>query len=388
MTAPSTPSPYGTGAAGAGGATTPSAATGLGGGLGGPSGALVMIGDQGPMFGVVRPPVPPPPPFPQPGQPPPPRSFAGIAAAKGEEILPWVRGFKIADNMSPRPQDRVFFTFNYFQNLNYAVNGRIQAPVADLAVYRYIMGFEKTFWDGNASIGLRDSINTLSAKSPVPGLGGTNTAMGDLTFFSKFVLWQNWENSAQPANPVLPLTTGPANGGLVSGGLAVTMPTGPGSFAGAPASKSFRDAQLQPFLGYFFSRGNLYFQGFEAINVPLDARDVTMLFTDVGLGYYFYRSPEPESWLSAAAATFEVHVNDPLNHRHPFALNDLAGTADVVDLTYGTNFMIKNRSLLSLALVSPISGPRPFNVEAVALLNVYFGGTRSRRAMSPPVLGN
>src|SRR4029079_11505319 len=99
--------------------------------------ALVMIGDQAPNLGALRPaqlpgrpPVPPPPSPPGSPAPPPPRSFTRQAAAKGEQMLPWIRGFKIADNMSPRPQDRIYFSFNYFDNLNYAVNSRINAPVS------------------------------------------------------------------------------------------------------------------------------------------------------------------------------------------------------------------------------------------------------------------
>jgi len=369
----------------------PSEAVGLGGGLSGPAGALEMIGDQGPNFGL-RPPVPPPPSPPGPPGPPRPRPFGFQTASKGEEMLPWIRGFKIADNMSPVPQDRIYSSFNYFNQVNYAVNGRIGAPLSDLQIYRYQLGLEKTFLNGNASIGIRDGLNTLSANSPLPGVGGTHTAVGDLTVYTKFVLWQQWDQPGEAASVGYPGSLSlnrPASGGLISGGLAVTVPTGPSGFAGAPFSKSFHNTQLQPFLGYFWSHGRAYLQGFEAINVPTDPNDVTMLFSDVGAGYFYYMSPRPESFLSAAAATFEVHVNDPLNHRHPFAINDLAGTADVVDLTYGTNIFFKKRSLLSLAVVTPVSGPRAFNFEAVALFNIYFGGSRGSRSMAgPPVQGN
>jgi hypothetical protein len=61
----------------------------------------------------------------------------------------------------------------------------------------------------------------------------------------------------------------------------------------------------------------------------------------------------------------------------------------VVDLTYGTNPFFNQRSLLSLALVTPVSGPRACNLEAVAFVTVYFGGSRGARGMAgPPVLGN
>ena len=48
-------------------------------------------------------------------------------------LAPSARGFKIADNQSPMPQDRVYFTFNYFNNLNAALNKRFESPVEPIA---------------------------------------------------------------------------------------------------------------------------------------------------------------------------------------------------------------------------------------------------------------
>jgi len=295
----------------------------------------------------------------------------------------------MAENMSPVPQDRVFSSFNYFNNVNYAVNGRIGSPYSNIQIERYQLGLEKTFWDGNASIGFRDTLNTMSARSVIPGLGGTHSALGDLNLFTKFVLWQRWEEAGPRGTGAYPFAPAQANGGLVSTGLSLSFPTGPGAFAGSPGSTSFRDTQLQPFVGYFWSRDSMYLLGFEEINVPLDPNDVTSIFTDIGMGYFYYKSPEPDSFLSAASATFEVHVNDPLNHRHPYSVTDLAGTADVVDFTYGTSFFLGQRALFSTAIVTPVSGPRPFNFEVVALFNIYFGkSSRAQQVSSPLNLGN
>ncbi len=343
-----------------------------------------MFGDQAPIFGV--PIVPPTPPVPNP-----PRPFGVQNVEKAKTVVPWVRAFKIADNQSPLPQDRIFFNFNYFDNLNGDVNRRIGAPVSNINVFRYQLGFEKTFLDGYASIGLRDSINTLSANSLTPGLGGTSTSMGDLDIFMKYVLWENLQ-SAQPtisnrfaSGPTFASTQ--ANGGLVSTGLAVRTPTGPGNFAGASFSRSFRNTALQPFVGYYWSQGRFYFQGFESIDVPLDQRDVTMLFNDVGIGYYLYRSQNLNQWINAIAPTFEVHANIPLNHRDVFNVNDVAGTADTVDLTYGVNTLFGRRSLLSCAIVTPVTGPNAFDFEVIALLNIYFGGASRSPRVATPILG-
>ena len=94
----------------------------------GRGGTFQMIGDQAPLtLRQAASPAPGlPPPFP-PGTPPPPPS-ARLASA----IVPSVRGFKIAENQSPQPQDRVFFTFDYFSDLNGALNRRFESPVDNM----------------------------------------------------------------------------------------------------------------------------------------------------------------------------------------------------------------------------------------------------------------
>ncbi len=85
-----------------------------------------MIGDQSP-YSMIRslaaPPIPPPFPPPRPGVSPVTRVAKSIAG-----VVPAVRGFKIADNQSPRPTDRVFGSFNYFDNVNRPLNERLGRP--------------------------------------------------------------------------------------------------------------------------------------------------------------------------------------------------------------------------------------------------------------------
>ncbi|AGA29089.1 hypothetical protein Sinac_4933 [Singulisphaera acidiphila DSM 18658] len=312
----------------------------------------VMIGDQSPAslltgMAVRRSGIP--------GQPPtPPSPFA--RTAQSAALLPWARGFKIADNQSPMPQDRVFYSFNYFNNMNGDVNSRLGSPINDMQVYRQLLGLEKTFWRGNASVGVRLPIDTLWTNSADPSLRHNSTSVGDLTVFTKFLLYDN-----------------PAVGSLLSGGLAVTAPTGPASFAGSSTAVGFRNTQIQPFLGYILRRGDFYLQGFSAIDVPTDSRDVTMWYNDLAVGYFVYQSADPSAFLSAVVPTFEVHLNDPLNHRGALRPNDPAGTPDVLDLTFGTSFIIHKRLVATVGCSFPVTGPRPFDIEAVALLNFYYG---------------
>jgi hypothetical protein len=281
----------------------------------------------------------------------------------GAVRFPWVRGYKMADNQSPRPQDRVFVAFNYFDDLR-------QAPASglrDVQVYREFFGVETTFLDQQASVGLRMPLNTISARGDMPGIGGTSTAVGDLTVFFKGILCQDR-----------------TSGSLVSAGLAVTTPNSPAGFAGAPFARSVRTTSLQPFIGYIANFGDWYVQGFSGTNVPTDGRVVTMFYNDVGAGYYLYRAVDPDALIAAVVPTMEVHVNTPLNHRVSHTPGGAAGIPDVVDLTFGAGIALGRRAILSAGVVEPVTGPRPYDLEAVVLLNVFYG--RRRTPPTPPPL--
>jgi hypothetical protein len=329
---------------------------------------LQMIGDQAPLtLRRAASPAPGlPPPFP-PGPPPPPPS-----PRLASSLVPSVRGFKIAENQSPQPQDRVFFSFNYFSDLNGALNRRFESPVNNLTGYRYIFGLEKTFDDGFGSFGFRLPLDQLSANSTISGNfakpGGTSTALNDLSFFTKYVL-----------------KVDPATGSLLSVGLELTVPTGPSQFAGAKYIQGVHSTEAQPFIGYLLVRDRFYLHGFLSLSAPSSIRDVTMVYNDFGIGYFVFRSTDPDSMLTSVAPTFEVHVNSPLTHRDWFNANDPTGTADVLDLTYGLNLTFFKQSVVTLGMVTPVTGPRPFNYEAVLLFNWRFG--RSRAAAAPPIVG-
>jgi hypothetical protein len=324
-----------------------------------------MIGDMGPFSarqqgGGRFPPLPRPLPPGRPGE--------GPGQVQSAALVPSTRGLKIAENQSPRPQDRIFTDFNYYEDLNGSVNRRLLSPIGDARLYQWLFGLEKTFLDQRASLGARLPLNTLSTSSDVPGVGRTSTALGNPTFFAKYALVDDRQT-----------------GNLISTGLAVTVPTGPRAFAGNELFTGFGSTQLQPFLGIIRNWGDFFVHGFTAIDVPLDRREATVLFNDFGVGYFLYREPYADQFLTAVVPTFEVHVNTPLNHRGVFPA-DRGSIPDVVDLTYGTSFQFHHRAVLTLAFVTPVTGPRPFDFEAVAFLNVFFGPTRDRMQPSFPAV--
>jgi hypothetical protein len=272
----------------------------------------------------------------------------GGAPRPGVVLVPSARYFKIADDDSPEPRNRTYFSFNYFYNLDGAVNQLAGGGIQHTRIHREIFGWEWADAAGDASVGLRLPLDTYNAANTVPGLDGTSTDIGDLTVIFKYVLWRD-----------------EAAGHLISAGLAVTPPTGPGSFAGSENLKVFHNTSLQPFCGSIWNLGPAFVQHFTAVDAPTDLNDVVLLSNDVGVGYFLYQKQNCRG-ITAVVPTVEAHVTTPLNHRGVLALNDKAGTPDLVDLTAGINFEYRDHSGLGVGFAVPLAGPRPFDFEILA----------------------
>lgn len=252
-------------------------------------------------------------------------------------------GYKISENESPRPIDRIFYNFNFYGGIVISPD----ATVPLLQLNRHVIGFEKTFLAGDASIGMR---------LPFLGLGGDPSLQtmftGDLSFVFKYAFYYNLET-----------------GNLVSGGLVVACPTG--------GRAAFRDpdgnrtlvmpptalATLQPWLGFIYNvTPNLYVHGFNSTSIPIDAGDVTFMSNDVGLGYWLYRGAGS---LLGVIPTVEMHINTPFDHRGvgPVVMNDQ------VSLTAGSYFLFSH-AVVGGAIGIPFNGPN--KIEALASINWRF----------------
>jgi hypothetical protein len=150
------------------------------------------------------------------------------------------------------------------------------------------------------------------------------------------------------------------------------MPTGPGTFGGANYVRGLHYTGIQPFLGVQWAWNDWYLISFSSIDVSTNARDVTIFYKDIAIGYFLYRNGNPQGLIQSVAPTFEVHINTPFNHTDPFNRRDLAATAEVVDLTEGLSVFLRDKSVISLGVVQPVTGPRPFSLEALLLYNKYF----------------
>jgi hypothetical protein len=325
--------------------------------------------------------------------------------------------FRIAENESPRPRDRIFGTYNYFSNaqgINGVVGpsdvtqpvpgsqfGTVSALISGVpqfdpatgqvitgplqitsltersilpdsvaaaagrfsAVNRETFGFEKTFFCDHASIGIRASV--IQAH----GDGSLDlNSFGDTTIILK-------------AAPFI------CNDNVFACGFAVTVPTGPGI---PTMDGTIRDVLFQPFIGYIYNCGDGFVQGFESGIIPSSSRDVALLFSDMGFGYYLWR--DPDCFFSMVVPTFEMHLTNALSHTRTTQISDagftpIGVTADgtpiigvfsqsvisktVFDLTAGVHVGM-GAAVLSVGVNAPVTTPRPYNVEWFGQLNLYF----------------
>jgi hypothetical protein len=268
-------------------------------------------------------------------------------------------GFKVAENESPRPQDRIFFNYNFFNNVTVYETGfdpltgnsrprgqDLERGPVNFNLHRETFGFEKTFLGGDASIGLRVPIQQKD------GLGGVALdGFGDLTLVSKFALINNRET-----------------GDVLSGGLALTVPTGRSIIL---ANDERLDAVLfQPWVGFLVNSDRLYVQGFSSLIASSSDLDITFLTADVGVGYKLWTGGA-DNFLTSFTPTVELHANIPLEDGQ-VSQGGVIVFPDQFITTVGAHLGIGQRATATVGMAIPLSGPKPFDFELLVQFNVRF----------------
>jgi hypothetical protein len=293
---------------------------------------------------------------------------------------------KIAENNSPLPRDRVFHNFSYFDNVSLVSSG--------VNVNRFIPGFEKTFFDGIASVEMRFPFaTTLDSVIIADGVTDTsNLEFGNIGIPLKVLIYQN---------PSL----------AFSAGLQVSLPTADDTHVqlanGTPLVRLENDSvHLMPFVGLLLTPDDrLFMQGF--VQVDADTRgssvsvtnfagglvpvgrldDVTFLYVDLGMGYWLHRSNSSRG-LTGIAPTLEVHFNSSLGDSPsldsgPLRIASPGGGVDIVNLVLGTMFEWSQNTTLTLGFATPLSTGfnQDFDGELRVIFNHRFGPqTRASRA--------
>ncbi|MCI0681461.1 MAG: hypothetical protein L0Y71_05090 [Gemmataceae bacterium] len=273
-------------------------------------------------------------------------------------------GIKIGENETVMPGTRAYFTYNYYNNVQGPADGadalqastqkvvvRGQTFDADVFVpgaaaprgdiHRETFGLEKSFLDDRFSLGIRVPIFQQTGDFE-------DADLGDISFIVKWAPEAFLERES---------------GSGMSLGLAVTAPTGPDI---ETPSGELHTTLIQPFLGYQINSGRRLVYGFTSIAIPTDDNDLTVWFNDVGFGYQLL---ERYGFVRSVIPALEVHVTTPLDHR---SQNDEIRGLDLVVLTGGVHLGVGARSLLTLGVATPVTGPRPYDVEALVQFNLRY----------------
>jgi hypothetical protein len=273
----------------------------------------------------------------------------------GYGLLPQVQrgSFKISDNESPMPTDRAFVTYSYFNRVN--APALFLTPVAGAGlvavnrnvttdVHRTTWGMEKTFLNGDASLGFR--MNVIQQDGEIQ-----DDDFGDTTVIAKYALVNRTDM-------------------VLSGGLAVTAPTGTAN-AGA-FGPSYRSVLFQPYSAFIWNRERLFIHGFNAIIFSTDDNDPIIATYDFGAGYRVFQTDDcKNSWLNYVIPTAEVHANLPLS-KEGFANRIEFAQPDSLIATLGLHVGIGCRTNLTIGAGVPLSGPQLYDIGAMAQLNWRF----------------
>lgn len=242
-------------------------------------------------------------------------------------------GIMITDNDGPRPTDRVYFGYNYYNEIGVGLGA---STTGNTDMQRQSIGFEKTFLNENASFGMRLPFIQQYGVGPAQNVG-------DLTLLFKYA----WVNDRQTGN-------------VVSTGFAVTTPTGGGGAVLIDGTAAPHSWLFQPWAGFIQNFDRFYVVGLSNMIIPSISRDVTLWGNSLAAGYWLYRS-DGDRLLTGIIPVVEAHCRTPLSNRNP---DDVIFLQDQLNITTGVHFRT-NRGILSPAVCVPLLGPRPYTIEAM-----------------------
>ncbi len=281
--------------------------------------------------------------------------------------------FKMADDTSPLPQDRLILDGSCFGGALCA-NGA--GDTTRLGVEGLEAGFEKTILSGGASIEVRGPMSNVDT------IGGQ---FGDLGIALKGLLINQRDLA-------------------ISTGMSMNVPTAPNSVtmtglhSSGPQTIAIENqsVHLLPFLGAlwmpscrFFAQGyvqvdadasgNEVLAGFTAFP-PLKSigrlYDPAFLYVDLGAGYWLRRG-DCSRWISGIACMGEIHVNQSLEPGgviSNFVVPLPPMNYSFVDFTAGVHLDVGRQCNVTVGYVAPLTGgpERDFNGEFRLLCNYRF----------------
>jgi hypothetical protein len=284
------------------------------------------------------------------------------------------RRFKINENNSPFPRDRVFFNYHHFQNALRCPNN------TDRSLDRFVFGLEKTCLQDALSLELRVPFAVGLDSDQYADAAIEGTEFGNMALAAKGLLYVD---DCQ----------------AFSAGVAVTLPTADDSqiayfdFGTSSYQPFFRveneSVFLQPFVGYFVTLSECaFFQAFGQVDFDTNGstvtdrdgltgrlQDQTLAYLDGSFGYWLCRRPEAHL-VRGIAGLVELHYSSTLNDADVVSgVTNRDNRLDVLNLTSGLHFQLGTAGTLRVGAVAPLNddaGDRMFDTEIFAQFNRYF----------------
>jgi hypothetical protein len=315
-----------------------------------------------------------------------------VGTAYGTAPSPSAFRYKISEDNSPFPRNRIFVTYNLFDDAFVADNTQfvVQPQRKVLDIHRFVLGFEKTFWHDRASFQLHLPFFT-STDFSTPNFGyDSGTAVGNLQLTTKLLL----AGSCRSA---------------LSAGFSLTTPTGSdvvGNVNAIDFTIENESVHIMPFVGFYRSllHDRAYIQAFAQLDLDLNGNSVTgtdtfnvpfkrvyqdqnLLYFDLSGGYWLYQNPCCH--IQGLAGILELHYTTTVQDTDVAAVNDGFSTlaignvlnrVDIFTLTVGTHVELQ-RSNLRAGFVVPLGGDelpsfgineRPFDWELAIQYNFRF----------------
>ncbi|MEM1304348.1 MAG: hypothetical protein AAGG46_05610, partial [Planctomycetota bacterium] len=313
-------------------------------------------------------------------------------------------GMKIGDNNSPLPRDRVFYRLNYFNNairttqvINNAATFLNSASLA-----QHTVGFEKTLFDGLASVELRsafanrvDIVDSNPFDISTADLELSAGGEGNLFVVTKFLLLET-DSAAWSAGLGIEAPTGR------DAFLATGSATGPNRLLSVAIQNE--TVRLHPYLAkvsapnrWWFSTifleldlpvsdNTIIFDGVDGTTEAFALQPPTLLNIDLSAGYWFFKDRR-RATLTGLAGIVELHSSTTLSDGDTIAedrdnasdqvnfVGSGSFTSDgfgIVNLTVGTHLQLGRQNHLRIGGVFPISEDRPFENEVTVQWNRWF----------------
>ena len=284
-----------------------------------------------------------------------------------------VRRIKLAENNSPQPRDRIFFSYNFYND--------VLGGFGD--VNGYTFGLEKTFHGGNCSLEMRLPLaNTLAGDQMATRRAAKGNELGDLTTSFKTIIAQS-------------------DRCLMSAGLGVGIPLSDDARVFLPDGRQIlrwnsESVRLLPYFALLSTPNAKWFwQAFWQLDIDLNGSSVdgnlaggplqrlgrlddpTLMFVDLGAGRRLYDNPQG-SIIQDVSAVAELHYSATLEKageiRHgDFYVRGFANHLNILNATLGLAVRTAGNIAIRPAMALPLStdNNRAFDYEAMVQIDVY-----------------